>query len=112
MGSYFAYTHKAVSETLAKAGLQPGDINWVVSQNTTERAWHVLCRMLGIDVSRVWAPSMADAGHVISADNIINLAELQKSGRLRPGDRVLLAMAGFGMNWQCAVLEATAEAAR
>jgi 3-oxoacyl-[acyl-carrier-protein] synthase-3 len=109
VGSYFGYMHKAVTQTLAKAHLQPGQIAWVVSQNTTPRAWHVLCRMLGIAQDRVWSPSMPDVGHVIAADNMINLAELLDSGRLRPGDLLLLPMAGFGMNWQCVILEATGE---
>jgi 3-oxoacyl-[acyl-carrier-protein] synthase-3 len=105
VGAYFAYTHRAVQETLAKARMTPGDLAWVVTQNTVEKAWHVLARMLGIPLDRIWAPSLPDAGHVISADNIVNLAELDASGRLRPGDRILLVMAGFGLNWQCVVLE-------
>jgi 3-oxoacyl-[acyl-carrier-protein] synthase III len=31
---------------------------------------------------------------------------LAASGRVAPGDRVLLTMAGFGLNWQCTILEA------
>jgi 3-oxoacyl-[acyl-carrier-protein] synthase III len=31
---------------------------------------------------------------------------LMESGRLRSGDVVLLVMAGYGMNWQCTILEA------
>ena len=54
--------------------------------------------------------SSVPPGHVIAADNMINLAELQASGRLRAGDLLLLAMAGFGMNWQCVILEATGDA--
>jgi 3-oxoacyl-[acyl-carrier-protein] synthase-3 len=112
VGAYFGYTHKSVLETLAKAGMVPADLTWIVTQNTIAQAWLVLSRMLGIDADRVWAPSMPDTGHVISADNIINLLELQHSGKLRPGDRILLTMAGFGMNWQCLVLEATGGATR
>jgi 3-oxoacyl-[acyl-carrier-protein] synthase-3 len=83
----------------------------LVTQNTTPLAWHVLCRMLGIAADRVWSPSMPDVGHAIAADNMINLAELHASGRLRAGDLLLLPMAGFGMNWQCVILEATPDAA-
>lgn len=110
VGSYFGYMHKAVTQTLAKAGLRPDQLTWIVSQNTTPLAWHVLCRMLGIDADRVWSPSMPDVGHVIAADNMINLAELLASGRLAAGDLLLLPMAGFGMNWQCVILEATQDA--
>ena len=43
---------------------------------------------------------------MISADNVVNLAHLVASGKLRPGQRVALVMAGFGLNWQCLILEA------
>jgi 3-oxoacyl-[acyl-carrier-protein] synthase III len=62
-----------------------------------------------VEHDKVWAPSMPDVGHVISADNIVNLSALLASGRLRPGQRIALVMAGFGLNWQCAVLEVTEE---
>jgi 3-oxoacyl-[acyl-carrier-protein] synthase III len=109
VGTYFAYTHRLVRETLARAGMAPADLDWIVSQNTHEKAWQILARLLAVDHDTVWAPSMPDVGHVISADNIVNLSALLGSGRLRPGQRIALVMAGFGLNWQCAVLEATEE---
>jgi 3-oxoacyl-[acyl-carrier-protein] synthase-3 len=109
VGTYFAYTHRLVRETLARADMGPGDLDWIVTQNTHETAWQILARLLGVDHARVWAPSMPDVGHVISADNIVNLSALLASGRLRAGQRIALVMAGFGLNWQCAVLEATEE---
>jgi 3-oxoacyl-[acyl-carrier-protein] synthase III len=112
VGSFFGYMHKTVSETLTRAGLLPDQVTWIVPQNTTPLAWTVLCRMLGIPPDRVWSPSLPDVGHVIAADNMINLAELQASGRLCAGDRLLLPMAGFGMNWQCVILEATRDSVR
>jgi 3-oxoacyl-[acyl-carrier-protein] synthase III len=107
IGSYFGFTERLVRQTLAKAGLSPAELTWVVTQNTIDKVWHVLARLLGIPLERIWAPSMPEAGHVISADNIVNLSALVQSGRLRPGDLIALVMAGYGMNWQCALLEAT-----
>jgi 3-oxoacyl-[acyl-carrier-protein] synthase III len=82
-------------------------VDWVVPQNTHQKTWHILSRVVGIDVDRVWMPSLPDVGHVISADNVVNLTSLVESGRLRRGQRVLLLMAGFGLNWQSLVLQAT-----
>ncbi len=107
VGSYFSYTHQVVTAALAKAGLQPGDVDWVVPQNTNFRAWQILARLIGLDFERVWFPSMPDVGHVISGDNVVNLSLLEESGRVQPGDRLLLLMAGYGMNWQCTILEKT-----
>ncbi len=106
VGSYFNYTGRLVDETLDRAGLALADIRWVVPQNTNRKAWQILARLLGISEEQAWFPSIETAGHVISADNVINLAELQASGQLERGDKVLTFMAGFGSNWQCALLEA------
>jgi 3-oxoacyl-[acyl-carrier-protein] synthase-3 len=105
VGSYFAYTHRLVTELLAKAGLTTGDVDWVVPQNTDVKAWQIVARLLGIDPAKVQTPSLADVAHVISGDNIVNLAWLEERGTVGPGQRVLLTMAGYGMNWQGAVLE-------
>jgi 3-oxoacyl-[acyl-carrier-protein] synthase-3 len=107
VGTYFSFTHRLVRETLAKVGLTGADLDWVVSQNTNDKAWLILARLLGVPQDRIWAPSMRDVGHVISADNVVNLSMLLASGRLRPGHKVALVMAGFGLNWQCVILEAT-----
>ncbi|MBO3749258.1 hypothetical protein J5X84_24530 [Streptosporangiaceae bacterium NEAU-GS5] len=107
VGTYFAYTHRLVQETLDRAGLTIGDIDWVVPQNTHVTAWRILARLLGVDEAKVWFPSMPRVGHVISADNVVNVSDLLASGQVRPGQRVALVMAGFGLTWQCAILEAT-----
>ena len=106
VGSYFNYTAMLVEESLDRAGLNRADIRWVVPQNTNTKAWEILSRLLELSDEQAFFPSMAGTGHVISADNIINLAELAESGNLRSGDKVLTFMAGFGSNWQCAILEA------
>jgi 3-oxoacyl-[acyl-carrier-protein] synthase-3 len=107
VGTYFAYTSRLVRETLERAGMVAAELDWVVVQNTHREAWEIMARLLGVDAGKVWCPSLPDVGHVISADNIINLSALLASGRVRPGQRIALVMAGFGLNWQCAVLEAT-----
>src|SRR5262249_10146427 len=106
VGSYFSYTHRLFTETLERAGLTAAGVDWVVTQNTNDKAWQILARLLGIPLERVWSPSMSDVGHVISADNIVNLAQLVTSGQLRPGQRVALMMAGVGLKWHCLLLEA------
>lgn len=108
VGTYFAYTHRLVRETAARVGLTPAELDWVVTQNTHDKAWQILARLLDLDHARVWAPTLADVGHVISADAMVNLSALLDSGRARPGQRIALPMAGFGLNWQCAVLEVAA----
>ncbi|MDQ3973087.1 MAG: hypothetical protein M3276_01885 [Actinomycetota bacterium] len=105
VGSYFTYTHRLVTELLAKTGLSPADVDWVLPQNTHVKTWQILSRLLGIDAARVFCASLPDVAHVISGDNLVNLAYLHDAGLARPGDRLLLVMAGYGMNWQALILE-------
>jgi 3-oxoacyl-[acyl-carrier-protein] synthase-3 len=107
VGSYFSYAHRVILETLHKANLDISDINYVVPQNMNIKAWQILSRLLKLDFERVCFPTLPDVGHVISGDNIINLKHLQDSGQIKSGDRILLFMAGYGLNWQCVILEAT-----
>lgn len=106
LGSYFAYLTLLITQTMARAGRDVEDIAWVVPQNTNRAAWRVMPRLAGFAADRIWQPSLPDNGHAISADTIVNLASLAASGRIRPGDLVLLVVAGYGIDWQAAVLEA------
>jgi 3-oxoacyl-[acyl-carrier-protein] synthase-3 len=105
VGTYFSYTARLLRETLAKADLSPGQIDWVVPQNTHAKAWSILARLLGLTEERIFFRTMPDIGHVISADNVANLIRLEQEVALAPGARLLLPMAGFGLNWQAVILE-------
>jgi len=107
VGAYFSYTHRLVAELLAKAGKTAADLDWVVPQNTNVKAWQIMARLLGVDPGRVLHPSLPDVGHVISGDNMVNMAYLADAGDIRPGHLVLLVMAGYGMNWQALLVEHT-----
>jgi 3-oxoacyl-[acyl-carrier-protein] synthase-3 len=104
-GSFFAWSHRVIHQTLAKAGLEIGDLALLVAQNMNRKALEILARLLPLDPARMACPTLAEVGHVISGDNLINLKRLQAEGALRRGDTVLLFMAGYGLNWQGAVLE-------
>jgi 3-oxoacyl-[acyl-carrier-protein] synthase-3 len=105
VGCYFSYTHRCLSEIMEKAGLSFSDLAWVIPQNTNVNAWTVLSQIFGIDREKVFFDSIKDVGHIISSDNVVNLCELQKSGKIKSGDKLLLLMAGFGLNWQAVLLE-------
>jgi 3-oxoacyl-[acyl-carrier-protein] synthase III len=105
IGVYFTYTHRLISETLARARIGIADLDWIVPQNTNITGWTILSRLLGFERGRVYCDTLAEVGHVISADNLINLERLDSTGALRSGQRVLLAMAGYGMHWQAVLLQ-------
>jgi len=105
VGTYFSYTARLVKETLAKANLTSGQIDWVVPQNTHIKSWKILGRLLGLAEERIFFRTIDEIGHVISADNVANLLRLERDVALQPGARLLLPMAGFGLNWQAVILE-------
>ncbi|HEX9782363.1 MAG TPA: 3-oxoacyl-[acyl-carrier-protein] synthase III C-terminal domain-containing protein [Opitutaceae bacterium] len=105
IGSYFNYTHRIIQETLAKSGLTIRDIGWIVPQNMNNKGWQILARLLPFDYERVYFRSMPEVAHVISGDNVVNLHYLETEGKIRAGERLLLTMAGYGLNWQCVILE-------
>jgi 3-oxoacyl-[acyl-carrier-protein] synthase III len=104
-GFYFNYTHQLITETLKRCGLEMDDIRWIISQNTNFKAWQILSSLLHFDRERVLAPSMAEVGHCISGDNIINLNYAEAMNCMESGDKILMNMAGFGLNWACIILE-------
>jgi 3-oxoacyl-[acyl-carrier-protein] synthase-3 len=106
IGTFFSYAPRVVEEATRRIGLTVADIDWFVVQNANEKAWQILARVLGTELGRLCFASQAEAGHAISADNVINLVELVESGRLRAGDRVALLVAGTGLTYQCVILQA------
>ena len=105
VGTYFNYTHRLVQESLAKIDATIADIDWVIAQNMNVKAWQILARLLTFDADRVYFESLPDVGHVISGDNVINLRKLDDNDDIRPGEKLLMLMAGYGMNWQSVILE-------
>lgn len=103
--SYFTYSHRLILETIAKAGLKLTDIHWFIPQNINTKAIQILARLLKVPYERFYFPTVGSAGHVISGDNIINLKRLVDDDRVNPGEYALLLMAGYGLNWQCVILE-------
>lgn len=105
VGSYFGYTHRLVSELLRKAQMTAAEVDWVVPQNTHVKTWEVLSRLLRLPLEKVYCQSIGEVAHIISSDNVVNLLKLENSGKIKPGQRLLLLMAGFGLNWQGTILE-------
>lgn len=105
VGSYFSYTHRLLTELFDKASLTMNEIDWIIPQNTNANAWVILSRLLGTEFEKVYFKSIQEVGHIISSDNIVNLAKIENDNLVKPGQKLLLFMAGFGLNWQAVILE-------
>ena len=105
VGHYFSYSKQLIQKTLDKANLTIADIDHVIPQNTNKVAWQILSSVIGISLDKVYMETISTVGHVISGDNIINLNKIEQEGIVKPKEKLLLLMAGFGLNWQCVILE-------
>jgi 3-oxoacyl-[acyl-carrier-protein] synthase-3 len=105
IAAYFPTARTVVHETLARVGLAPGDIDWIVPHNVSLRSWEILLGILGLSRDRLFADNIARVGHTIASDGLLNLRDLLDSGRVRRGDRLLLFTFGYGLNWSCIVVE-------
>jgi len=105
IASYFPTAQRLVRATLDEAGLAPADVTWVLPHNVSLRSWEILLRLIDVPRDRLFADNIGDKGHVIAADNFINLRDASDRGLIGPGDRLLLFGFGFGAHWSCMILE-------
>jgi len=96
---------RAITGALERAGLRLADIRWLVPTNVSQRSWAILADLLGLPLDRVFTDNIPRVGHTVSCDLIINLADMERRGLLRPGDRLLAFTFGFGASWSTLILE-------
>lgn len=105
VAAYFPTAQGLIRDTLAQAGLRAEEIDWVIPHNVSLRSWEILLCLLGFPREKLFADNIAAKGHVIAADNWINLKDATDAGLLRRGDKLLLFNFGFGANWGCLLVE-------
>ena len=92
------------NEAVANAGLTVDDIALCVPHQANLRIITAMADRVGLPMERVYV-NVDRYGNTSSATIPIALAEAEADGRLKPGDRVLLAAFGGGLSWSAMVLE-------
>jgi 3-oxoacyl-[acyl-carrier-protein] synthase-3 len=85
-----------IRAAVAAAGLELADLALILPHNVNVVSWQRLCKRLGVPVARVLLDTIPSTGHVFCADAFLNYRHAVANGRLRPGDRYLMAAAGAG----------------
>jgi 3-oxoacyl-[acyl-carrier-protein] synthase-3 len=85
-------------ETLAAAGLDKSQIDWLVPHQANIRIIQSTAKKLGLSMERVIATVERHA-NTSAASVPLALDEAVRDGRIRPGHNVLLEGVGGGFTW-------------
>jgi 3-oxoacyl-[acyl-carrier-protein] synthase III len=94
---------EVVAETLAKAGLAPGDVDHVICHQANQRIIESALDNLGVPREKCWI-NIDRYGNTSSASMPISLDEASRAGKLKSGDVIAMMAIGAGMTWGGAVL--------
>ncbi|MGH9379860.1 MAG: beta-ketoacyl-ACP synthase III [Thermoanaerobaculia bacterium] len=85
-------------EMLEKAGLAAEDVRWFIPHQANLRIIDAVRERLDVPEERVYV-NVKDYGNTSAASIPIALDELNRNGKLDPGDLVLFAAFGAGLTW-------------
>ena len=88
----------ACEETIQDAGISPEDIALVIPNQANIRIIQAVAKRLTVDNDRVYC-NIAKYGNTSAASIGICLDELNRAGKLKKGDIVLLTAFGGGLTW-------------
>jgi 3-oxoacyl-[acyl-carrier-protein] synthase III len=95
---------QATAEAVAAAGLTYGEIDLFVYHQANGRILTSVAERLGLPADRV-VDCIGELGNTSAATLPLALEHSVRSGRLRTGDRVVLAAFGAGFTWGATVVE-------
>ena len=94
---------KAASREMASVGWTVDDVDWFVGHQANQRILDAVATRIGI-APEPKISNVARVGNTAAASIPLALSEAAATGRLKPGDRVVLAAFGGGATWGSAAL--------
>lgn len=94
----------AADQALARAGLTGSDVDLLIPHQANLRIINATAEYAGIPLEKVYV-NIDRYGNMSSATLPIALDEAVETGRLKPGDRVLLVAFGAGFTWASMVMQ-------
>jgi 3-oxoacyl-[acyl-carrier-protein] synthase III len=91
-------------EALAANKLSPGDVTHVIAHQANRRILSAVLERLEIPESRC-SMNLEKYGNTSSASVPMTLDEVNRAGKIRPGDTLLMMAIGGGMAWGTALLK-------
>lgn len=103
----FRHAVEKLAETahtsLAKAGLTSEDVDWIVPHQANLRIIKATAQRMGVPMDRVIL-TVQDHGNTSAASIPLALSVGKQSGRIKPGQLVVLEAIGGGLAWGSVVL--------
>jgi len=85
-------------ETVAAAGMQLDDIDWLIPHQANVRILEATARKLGLPLERL-VVTVDRHGNTSAASVPLALDESLRAGKIRCGDRVMMQGVGGGFTW-------------
>jgi len=95
---------KAAKKVLDQAGLSVDDIACVIPHQANLRIMEAIADRLGISRDKMFV-NLDRYGNTSAAAVAIALDEANRTGRIKPGDYVLLIVFGGGLTWASTIIE-------
>jgi 3-oxoacyl-[acyl-carrier-protein] synthase III len=102
---YFLSMTRVIQHTLQLANLTLEDIRLIIPHNINAAGWDQILHLLKCPREKLFGQNIHRLGHMFGADLVVNLSNAIESGAIRKGEYALLATAGMGANWGCAVIQ-------
>lgn len=91
-------------ELVEKAGLTPGDIDWIVLHQANFRIINAVSKKLGLPLDN-FLMNINKVGNTSSASIPIVLDEAVRAGKIKEGDKVMMIGFGGGLSWGGVIVE-------
>jgi len=89
---------EAARETVAAAGMQMSEIDWLIPHQANVRILDATARRLGLPPEKL-VVTVDHHGNTSAASIPLALDEFVRAGKIRPGQRVLMEGVGGGFTW-------------
>jgi len=93
----------AATDCLAKAGLNDGDISWLIPHQANARIIDAIAKSLSIPQEKIYK-TLHKYGNTSASSIAIALDELTQEYTIKPGEHLLLAAFGGGLTWGALLL--------
>lgn len=94
---------ESVKTVLDRIGSTISDVALVIPHQANQRITDAVTKAMGVESDRVYS-NIASYGNIGSATVPFALWEVSRSGRIHPGDLVILSAFGAGFHWGAAAL--------